>query len=227
MKKNEPKIIKDLEIIEKKEESNIRKFIRGPRFRLILLFIVLAVIGIVIIYLVVQGGRVYTENAQIQAPIISLSPTQSGVLEQVYVKEGDIVTEGMTVAKVAGVPIKAKAYGVIVGITNTPGAIVTPQTSVVQMIDPTELRVVGRVEEDKGLSKIKPGQKVVFTVDAFGSKNYNGVVESIAETSHQSDIVFSISDKRELQDFDIKVKYDINDYPELKNGMSAKMWIYQ
>jgi hypothetical protein len=64
-------------------------------------------------------------------------------------------------------------------------------------------------------------------MDAFPSKQYPGVVDSISPTARSSDIVFSISDKRAEQMFDVKVKYDIYAYPELLNGMSAKMWIYK
>jgi multidrug resistance efflux pump len=95
------------------------------------------------------------------------------------------------------------------------------------MIEPKELRIVGHIAEDKGLADIKLGQKVVFTVDAFGSKEYSGVVSSISPTSRNSDIVFSISDKRQEQEFDVKVSYDVKSAPELKNGMSARMWIYK
>jgi len=43
--------------------------------------------------------------------------------------------------------------------------------------------------------------------------------------SREGDVVFNISDKREVKQFDVKVRFDISKYPELKNGMSAKMWI--
>jgi len=95
------------------------------------------------------------------------------------------------------------------------------------MVDPHEYRLIGHIDEDKGLSDIKVGQDVIFTADAFGSKEYSGTVESINPSARQSDIVFSISDKREERQFDIYVKFDVTKYPELKNGMSARMWVYK
>jgi multidrug resistance efflux pump len=83
------------------------------------------------------------------------------------------------------------------------------------------------VQEDKGLSQIKVGQSAIFTVDAFGSKEYSGIVDEISPTSNQGDIVFNISGTRQEQDFDVKVRFDTTQYPELKNGMSAKLWIYK
>ena len=99
--------------------------------------------------------------------------------------------------------------------------------AVVTMIDPSELRVVGQVEEDKGLKDISVGQQAVFTVDAFGSKKYIGTVEQISPTSNQSGIVFNISDKQAKQSYDVKIIFDASQHPELKNGMSAKIWIYK
>src|SRR6185369_571507 len=96
---------------------------------------------------------------------------------------------------------------------------------VVTMIEPKELRVVARVSEDKGLKDIYEGQKVLFTVDAFGARQYEGTVENVSDTSHEGDVVFDMSDKREEKEFEVKVRFDGNAYPELQHGMSAKVWI--
>jgi multidrug resistance efflux pump len=172
-------------------------------------------------------SRVYIEKSEIYAPLITISPSQSGVLEKIRVNEGDNVGKGKVVAQVGSQLLETKTSGIIVYVKNTPGQTVTSQDAIVKMIDPAEMRVIGRVEEDKGLKEIKTGEKVAFTVDAFDSKEYVGVVESVASTSRQSDIVFSISDKRQQKEFEVKVKFDVSKYPELKNGMSAKMWVYK
>jgi hypothetical protein len=70
------------------------------------------------------------------------------------------------------------------------------------------------------------GDPVIFTVDAFGSKQFTGVVDEVSPTSNQSGNVFNISSERETQQFDIKVRYDTTAYPMLRNGMSARMWVY-
>ena len=62
---------------------------------------------------------------------------------------------------------------------------------------------------------------------AFGSKEYSGVVDEISPTSNVGDIVFNISNARQQQTFNIKIRFDVTQYPELKNGMSAKLWIYK
>jgi len=114
-----------------------------------------------------------------------------------------------------------------VQVSDTIGAQIPPGLSVVKMIDPAQLRVVGRIDENKGLSQIAVGNPVTFTVDAFGGKQFKGVVDEIVPTSNASDIVFSISGKRAEQSFDIKARFNVEAYPELKNGMSARMQIYR
>jgi len=74
---------------------------------------------------------------------------------------------------------------------------------------------------------VSVGQRATFTVDAFGGRVFNGIVDEVSPTSRAGDVVFSISDKRQEQEFNIKVRYDATAYPELKNGMSAKLTIYK
>jgi multidrug resistance efflux pump len=174
----------------------------------------------------VTSLRVYVDAASIEAPLIDLAPSQQGVLQQVYVQAGDVVAQDQTVAQVGNELIKSKVAGIIVAVPDTIGAQVNPNQAVVTMVDPTQLRVVGQVDEDKGLDRIQVGDRVEFTVDAFGSQTFNAVVDEIAPTSNQSGIVFNISDKREVKQFDVKARFDVGAYPQLKNGMSARLWIY-
>ena len=172
------------------------------------------------------SNRVYVDTSSIEGTQIDLAPSQAGTLQEVYVQEGDVVNANVTVARVGNELINTKVAGIIIAIDQKIGAQVNPGTPVVSMVDPSTLRVVGEVDEDKGLSSIKVGDPVTFTVDAFGAKQYAGVVDEIAPTSNQSGIVFNISDKREVKQFDVKARFDTSTYPELKNGMSARMWIY-
>jgi len=200
--------------------------IRGsPRLRIgLLCLIILIAIGGGLYWNDMQS-RVYVEDSQVTAPVIAISAGTSGVIDQLYVSTGDSVRRNQILAKVDDVVLTAKTDGVITDVQDTPGQRVTATETVISMIDPQKLRVTGKVEEDKGLADIRPGQQVMFTVDAYPSRRYTGEVEKVAPSYHEGDIVFSISDKRQEQDFDVTVIYDVTAYPELKNGMSAKMWI--
>ena len=81
----------------------------------------------------------------------------------------------------------------MVTVNNNIGKSVGPTDTVVATIDPNALRVVGELDENKGLNLIKVGDPVSFTVDAFGGQEFTGVVDEIAPTANQTGIVFNIS----------------------------------
>lgn len=207
-------------------KSNVKNFLNHHYFLLAVIIIAVTIVVGLIVYFDISSSRVAIDKAEINSPIITLSPSVPGILDKVFVGTGDYVSMNMVVAQVNGQPIEAKTSGYVTSVQNTPGQLVSPGTPVVQMVNPEEFKVVGHIAEDKGLDQIKVGQKAIFTVDAFGSKQYEGVVDSIAPSARQSDIVFSISDKREERDFDVYVKFDVSKYPELKNAMSARLWVY-
>jgi multidrug resistance efflux pump len=178
-------------------------------------------------FLGVENQRVYIETSTIEAPSIALAPTTSDTLQQVYVSVGDIIQPNTVVAEVGTQLIKSTIGGLIINTDTDIGSLVSAGTPVVTMIDPTQLRVQGQLEEDKGLADVAVGDRAIFTVDAFPGKTYDGVVSEVSPTSRTSDVVFQVSDQREEQDFNVDVAYDITKYPELKNGMSAKIWVYK
>ena len=191
----------------------------------VLLVVIASIAGF--IYWKITSARIYVEDAKISAPVTSLYPKVGGTLQEVYVNAGDIVEINAPIARVGNELIKAKSAGLILTINTTTGTSFGPTTAVATMINPSELKVVGQTQEDKGLKYLKVGQQAIFTVDAFGSKKYYGVVDEISPTAVEGDIVFNISDTRQESNFNVKVRFDATQYPELKNGMSAKLWIYK
>lgn len=182
------------------------------------------------LYWYVSSQSVYIDQSIIQAPLINLSPVNSGVLQSVFVKAGDRVTVDQPVAEVGNEIVKAKTNGQIVTVDNNIGEYenaLMGEATVATMIDSTQLRVVGYLDENKGLSSVHVGDPATFTVDAFGSKQYQGIVDEVSPTSRATDVVFNISDQRPTNQFDVYVRFDPSKYPELKNGMSARIWVYQ
>jgi multidrug resistance efflux pump len=133
----------------------------------------------------------------------------------------------MLLARVGTELLKTNSPAEVVSIDDTTGEVFAPGQTVVSVVDPSSLHVIGQIEEDKGLKDVRIGQKALFTVDAFGSQEFDGVVDEISPTSHSSDVVFSISDNRQENSFDVSVRFDVTKYPELKNGMSAKITIFK
>ncbi|MDD3487198.1 MAG: efflux RND transporter periplasmic adaptor subunit [Candidatus Moranbacteria bacterium] len=192
----------------------------------LVLFVIISVIGGGF-YLNIISKRVYVEKSEIDAPQITLSAKNGGVLEEIYVETGDFVPADLVVARIGNELVKTKDAGLIISRQNQIGTYFSPGQAVVTMLKSEDFRVVGRLEEDKGLDKVKVGQRVIFTVDAFGSKQFEGVIDEVSPTSRPSDVVFNISDQRQENEFNVKARFNVGQYPELKNGMSAKMWIYQ
>lgn len=177
-------------------------------------------------YWQITSSRIYIEKAEISAPQIVLSPSAPGVLSQLMVREGDVVSENQIVAQVGDELIKTKSPGLVIKASDNSGKLVNPGEAVVTIINPDSLRVIGHIDEDNGLKDIQIGKRAIFQVDAFDSKEFSGVVDEISETANSSGVAFSISDKRAKKQFDVKVRFNLAQYQELKNGMSAKLWIY-
>lgn len=229
MTKEGQRIEKELKKVEgeiRKEEKEIKRLRLSLRATLTLVLLVVAIGGGIGAYLAVSNKSVYIEKSAIEAPEIDLAPTTSGVLENMYVKAGDTVTANEVVARVGNDLIQTKIAGIVTKADATIGQQYSAGQTVVAMIDPTQLRVVGQIDENKGLDRINVGQYVVFTVDAFGGKQFTGVVDEISPEAQSSDVVFQISDQRQEQVFDVKVRFDTTAYSQLKNGMSARMWVY-
>lgn len=185
--------------------------------------LVCVIIGVV--YYVHESKYIYTDKAEVQAPLIKLAPSAPGQLKRVTVADGDWLYANETVARVGDEILHTEVAGTAVDVKTDIGTEYKPGDAVVTMVEPKALRVVARVQEDKGLKDVYEGQKALFTVDAFGSRQYEGTVETISETKRAQDVVFSISDKRETKEFEVKISYDTAAYPELRNGMSARVWI--
>ena len=193
----------------------------------ILSIVLVAAIWGAFYYLGYTSSYVYVENSEILAPMISLAPVTPGILDAVYVHPGDTVTKDMIVARVSGNPVRAKTDGMVVSTDDVPGQVVSAQNPPVQMIEPDKLQVVGRLKENKGLTDIHPGQRVMFTVDAFSDQKFYGTVARISEVPKSTNTLFDISNNRPEKEYYIYVNYDLLNYTNFREGMSAKMYIYK
>jgi multidrug resistance efflux pump len=224
--KIEKNIAKEIKVVEKKVEEEGKKLLENKWIKTSAIIMAIIICAGVFLYYKKSSTRISFDRAKVQAPLIGLSSTAGGNLEAIYFNEGDAVPANTVVAKVGEELIKTKVAGIVVDAKEDIGKIFSPSEPVVTIIDPRELRIVATVDENKGLDKIKAGQQVSFTVDAFGSKKYYGIVSEISPTSNETGVAFSISDKRPTQQFNVKVLFNENSYPELKNGMSAKITIF-
>lgn len=183
------------------------------------------IIGIYIFY---QGsiGRIHIDKSLIQAPVITIAPSTSGKVREIDVKEGQTVQSGDPLAVVGSETLRADTDGLIISASDLTGSTVNPQTQLIQMIRPVNMRVVGTIDENKGLKDIYIGQVVSFTIDALPGNTYWGFVDEISPSAVSAAFSFSTSTERSVQQFTVYVKFDSAQYPAIKNGMSAKMVVY-
>jgi multidrug resistance efflux pump len=170
-------------------------------------------------------NEVYIENSYLDAPIVSVSATSPGVLNEIYVKEGDKVIANQAVALVGSEIIYAKEGGTVSSAPKVSGGYYAPGQNIASIVVAEKMRVVGSLEENKGLDRIAAGQRVTFLVDAFPGKTYEGTVDEVSPVSADTGVIFSISDKRPTKKFSVYVNLNSDAYPELKSGMSAKIYV--
>jgi multidrug resistance efflux pump len=177
-------------------------------------------------YFQLTTGRVYIENSLIFTPVSNVSTINSGKLIQMNVYEGERIKKGDPLAVVGTDTLRADTDGLVIMANKQLGGTMTIQNPVVSIINLSDMSVVGTIDENKGLNKIHPGQVVSFTVDALPSKTFWGYIDEISPTAKQTQLSFSISSERPTQQFQVYAKFNAYKFPEIKNGMSAKMTIY-
>jgi len=207
--------------------KNLLAKIKDPKvLRVILvIFVAVVLIGGYIFYQLLRN-RVSIEDSLIQAPIITISPETPGKILDLKVYEGERVKRGDALAIVGTSSLNAYQDGLIVSTDNAIGSIASAQTSVVEMINFADMRVAGTIDENKGLDNVKVGQIVSFTVDAFPGQTFWGYVDEISPTAKQTQLQFSVSSERPTQQFLVYARFNAYAYPQIKNGMSAKMTVF-
>lgn len=207
--------------------KNLLAKIKNPKVLRIVILVAVAVATIVsVVFYSLRVDRIFIDDSLIQAPIISIAPITPGTLSEMDVYEGEKVRKGDSLAVVNGQTLYAATNGLVVLAQNQIGGTVGGTSPFIQLINTDNMRVAGTIDENKGLSNIHVGQVASFTVDAISGKTFWGYVDEISPTAKQTQAAFSISSERPTQQFVVYVKFDSNRYPEIRNGMSAKMTVF-
>ena len=176
---------------------------------IILAVIAIAVVTVAVIVGIyaVQGARyVRTDDARISADVVSVSPEIPGKLLEWRVKEGDMVakddvlgrqdlgaalTSGalnpQAMGSVAGVAaekavLKAPIAGQVILSTAVVGELAAPGMSLAMIADTENLYVSANVKEGD-IARVKIGQPVDLTVDAFRGRTFHGRVQTIGRAT--------------------------------------------
>ena len=167
---------------------------------------VLAVAGIVAFYALEGARYVATDDARVAADVVSVSPEIVGKLLEWRVKEGDKVakddvlgrqdlgtalTSGalnpQAMGSVAGVAaekamLKAPIAGQVILSTAVVGEMAAPGMSLAMIADTDNLYISANVKEGD-IARVRIGQPVDFTVDAFRGRAFHGRVQTIGRAT--------------------------------------------
>lgn len=174
---------------------------------IIVLLIVLAGGGGTAYYLFYQDSHFFsTENAQVAADMITITPEVTGKLTRWDVKEGDEVKAGQilghqdlgsmltssainsqalnnsadTIASKAD--IKSPIDGKVIQSSAVKGEVIAPGMGVATIADTANIYIKANIEETT-IFKIKQGQKVDIKIDAWQGRTFTGYVSSIGQAT--------------------------------------------
>lgn len=137
-------------------------------------------------YLINSSHYVTTDNAQIDGTQIPIVAPTSGTLVGWTGNQGAVLRPDQVVGRVeidGGYvrpqrSIRAPAAGTIAVDNTTEGAYVQAGTQLAVAYDPRDVYVTARVDETD-INDVRVGQRVDFTVDAYGGRSFSGSVREI------------------------------------------------
>ncbi len=148
-----------------------------------------------------------TENAQVMADMVAVSPLVTGELSDWPVQEGDMVkagqvlgrqdtgsmvsnsamsssTLGSTADSIASkADIKAPINGMVIATDVVEGQMVAPGTTVATIADVSHMYISANIEETS-IFKIKEGQTVDITIDAYPGQVFQGTVTTVGKAAN-------------------------------------------
>ena len=168
--------------------------------------IVLVLVGIIAFYWYEGEHFVTTEDARISANLVVISPEIGGKIVEWNVKEGDSVRAGdvlgrqdlgtmlnsgsintSTMATVGSIAaekasIKSPIAGQVIRSSAVLGQMAVPGTNLAVVADTEQLFVSSNIPELQ-IGRVRLGQKVELTVDAFPGVAFRGRIETIGRAT--------------------------------------------
>ncbi|MEN6461273.1 MAG: efflux RND transporter periplasmic adaptor subunit [Syntrophomonas sp.] len=162
---------------------------------------------IAISYYIYEGINFFsTEDAQVTADMVTLTPEITGKLIEWNVSEGDLIKTGQIIGKqdlstmitstavnpqtlsnsadamIAKADIKSPIGGKVVQSSVIKGQVISPGMEIATIADTSHMYIKANIEETNILN-IKPGQAVDIKIDAYPHKTFKGNVESIGQAT--------------------------------------------
>lgn len=166
----------------------------------------LALYMIVLLFVVGGGGIGYyywyqgthyitTEDARISGEMYRVMPKMTGKLTELLIKEGDKVVADQVVGKQDPVNLatnmlensllRSPISGTVIKTQAKVGEVVSVGQTVALVIDESNLYISANLEETE-ISRVKLGQKVEITLDAYPDKKLSGHLMEIGRATNST-----------------------------------------
>ena len=147
------------------------------------LVIVAAVIMIGVLawygYYSISSQYFKTENAKVSGSIYQVTPTLPGKLVKLTVAEGDKVKANEIIGRVEGGSyVKSPVDGEVIKCDTSINQTVSQATTIAVIAETSDLYIKANIEETD-IDKIKEGQAVTVTMDAYPGKKFKAHVSKI------------------------------------------------
>ena len=147
----------------------------------IILIVLIVVIGAMIGgYFILKDVNVLTtDNVKVTANLHNIAPTGAGKLRRLMIKKGDSVAKDQTigVAENTGY-LKSPVDGEVVECDATQGQMVGPSTVIAVVADTRDIYIQANIEETS-IRKVRSGQAVTVSLDAYPGQTFIGIVREI------------------------------------------------
>jgi multidrug resistance efflux pump len=151
---------------------------RGAAVALIALVVVIALV--VGGYFVLRDMNVLTtDNVKVTANLHAITPSGAGKLRRLMVKKGDAVKKDQIIALAENTGyLKSPVDGSIVECDVAEGQTVGLSTVIAMVADTRDIYIQANVEET-AIRRVRAGQAVRVTLDAYPGQAFSGVVREI------------------------------------------------
>jgi multidrug resistance efflux pump len=195
-----------------------------------------------------------TENAQITADMVTITPEITGKLKSWDISEGDIVTAGQVLGRqeigmmvtntamnvqnlansadsiISKAEIKSPITGKVIQTNAIKGQVVAPGMEIAIIADTAYFYIKANIEETD-IFQIHPGQQVEIAIDAYPRHPFQGLVASIGQATESAFNMFpSLNTSGEFSKVTqyIPIKINIIDARErvFMPGMNATVKIH-
>lgn len=222
---------------------------------ILILVLALAGGGAGIYYYTFQNSNFFsTEDAQVTANMVTVTPEVTGKVKNWDIKEGEYVKAGQLLGRqdismlvsssginpqalsstadsiISKADIKSPIDGKVIQTNVVKGQVLSPGMEAATIADTDNIYIRAHVEETE-IFKIKQGQKVDITIDAYPGKAFTGYVESIGQATQSVFSIFpSLNTSGEFskvtQLIAVKISIVNEENLELMPGMNASVKVH-